>query len=186
MVHGAYTHQDLGQASTSRIEPVVQDPAQLTSMQSAPRPPPTPSQYPNPPYRQSYTNDMLQSRELGPLELSSTHRSQGGFMQGSHVRLTTPALRQWSNTARPLLQGGGTGSAHFPTSSFSFRGPEHSVTRAHDNPSAGREFPQPTQPSAQASAPVRPSTSHSNTPMAIFLNFVQGGQSQAIPYLLKT
>jgi hypothetical protein len=144
------------------------------------------SQHPNRTDRQFRTHDTLQPREVGLLAqvtFNSTHCSQGNFIRDSRARSATPAPRQRSSTPHPLLQvDGGTSFSHFPASSFSFRAPNRmssvdgagrsdhgSQTSSTGYPPAGREHALSTQHSTQASAPVKPSTRHSNSLKAKFL-----------------
>lgn len=129
---------------------------------------------------------MPQPRETEPPVRFSSN-SQGGSVQGSRARSTTPLSRQWPSTSstsrHPSHPDGRGSSVHFPVSSFSFRGPNwtnHLVNRVPQsnynphtafvgNPSAGREPSGPTQRSAQTSAPVRPSKRCSSASRVFFL-----------------
>ena len=96
----------------------------------------------------------------------SQHRSNREFYthdrpQWGYAHSTTPFSQQ-PVISRPRLQSDlGGDSAHFPASSFSFRGPNWTNNLVESRTSADRlpvgERPQSSQPSTRSSAPSRPS-----------------------------
>jgi hypothetical protein len=178
-VHATHVPQSSSDG-ISTMEPVMQEPAPTTAIQSTSSlPSSTLLQHPNRTGQQFHTYNTFRSREVQPparLVPSSAHGSQGAFRQGNRARSVTPAPHPGPSTSHSLLQmGGGTSSVDFTTSTFSFQAPNrmnYPVHRVPQNdhglrpistgyPSDSRGFASSTQPSTQAQtgeAPARPGT----------------------------